>query len=274
MTASGRRPRRESRDLHRDGDARRPDLARLHRVQPPTAVAGQAITPSVVVEARTSARRPRVRLHRQRHHHARANPGNDSLFGDAMTVAAVNGIATFANLALDRAATGYSLTASSGALTSANSGTLRRGGRERQHPRRSTCNPAGGTPGVGMLPAPVVRAFDAFGNPAGFSGARHRRPRGQPRRRDARRHDDGHRRRRRSRPSPGSPSARAASATPSSRPRRRLRRHERSLHRRHRDHRLGQSGGRASGASRPTGTSTACPIRATSCRSRSAAATR
>jgi hypothetical protein len=49
-----------------------------------------------------------------------ANPSGGTLGGTA-TVAAVNGVATFSDLAINRAGTGYKLTATSGTLTSATS---------------------------------------------------------------------------------------------------------------------------------------------------------
>ncbi|MBK7908725.1 MAG: hypothetical protein IPJ78_19565 [Gemmatimonadetes bacterium] len=137
-------------------------------VQPPTAVAGQAMTPSVVVEARTSAGGLATGFTDSVTITLGANPGNDSLFG-VMTVAAVGGIATFNNLAFDRAATGYSLVASSGALTSASSASFNVVAANANH-LGFEVQPAGGTPGVGMLPAPTVRAYDIFDNPAAFSG--------------------------------------------------------------------------------------------------------
>ena len=48
------------------------------------------------------------------------NPGGGTLSGTT-TVAAVNGVATFSNLSINKAGTGYTLTATSGALTSATS---------------------------------------------------------------------------------------------------------------------------------------------------------
>lgn len=49
-----------------------------------------------------------------------ANPGGATLSGN-FSVNAVNGVATFSNLTLDKADTGYVLVATSGSLTSANS---------------------------------------------------------------------------------------------------------------------------------------------------------
>ena len=49
-----------------------------------------------------------------------ANPGNGTLSG-TLTVAAVNGVATFNGLSINKAGTGYTLTATDGSLTAATS---------------------------------------------------------------------------------------------------------------------------------------------------------
>ena len=59
------------------------------------------------------------------------NPGGGTLSGTT-TVAAVNGVATFSNLSINKVGTGYTLTASDGSLTAATSSSFqhhaRRGG--------------------------------------------------------------------------------------------------------------------------------------------------
>ena len=57
-----------------------------------------------------------------------ANPGGGTL-GGTLTVAAVNGVATFSNLSINKTGTGYTLTATDGSLTGATS-------RQLQHHRR------------------------------------------------------------------------------------------------------------------------------------------
>jgi hypothetical protein len=96
------------------------------------------------------------------------NPGGDTL-GGTLTVNAVAGVATFADLVLDRAAAGYTLVANSGAHV-ATSGAF-------------TVAPAAGaylefvtapgvTPaGAPIEPTPAVQVYDAYGNAATSSTA-------------------------------------------------------------------------------------------------------
>jgi len=88
--------------------------------QPTNAQAGSAITPAVTVKVEdannnvvTSSNAPITVA-------IGTNPGGGTLSGTA-SVSAVNGVATFSNLSIDKVGTGYTLTASSGALTSATS---------------------------------------------------------------------------------------------------------------------------------------------------------
>ena len=81
------------------------------------AVAGMSISPAVTVLIRTSngntvtGNTTNVTLA------ITTNPGGGTLSGTT-TVAAVNGVATFSNLSINKAGTGYVLTATDGALTS------------------------------------------------------------------------------------------------------------------------------------------------------------
>ncbi len=92
-------------------------------VQPSSTPAGTSISPAVQVTVRdafgntvTGATNP-VTLA------IGTNPAGGTLSGTT-TVAAVNGVATFSNLGIDRAGTGYTLAASSGSLTGATSSTF------------------------------------------------------------------------------------------------------------------------------------------------------
>src|SRR6185437_1705879 len=92
--------------------------ASLSFVQQPTnAVAGAAITPAITVEILdafsnlvTAASNP-VSLT------LASNPGSSTLSGSVTNVAAVSGVATFANASLNKSGTGYTLSASSAGLT-------------------------------------------------------------------------------------------------------------------------------------------------------------
>ena len=90
-------------------------------VQPTSATAGTQISPAVKVAAQDSlgnnSATTGVTLA------IGTNPGGGTLLGTA-TVAAVAGVATFASLSIDKAGTGYTLTATATGLTSATSGAF------------------------------------------------------------------------------------------------------------------------------------------------------
>ena len=77
--------------------------------------------------------------------------------------AATNGVATFADLSIDKTGTGYKLTASSTGLTSATSSTFNvTAGAAVQ--LGFTQQPSGGTGGVAWATQPKVAIQDALGN--------------------------------------------------------------------------------------------------------------
>ena len=91
-----------------------------------------------------------------------ANPAAGVLSG-TLTVSAVAGVATFSNLSIDKTGTGYTLTAASGALTSATSAAFN------ITPAAATqlafsVQPSGTTAGVAIAPAVQVTVQDALGN--------------------------------------------------------------------------------------------------------------
>ena len=90
------------------------------------------------------------------------NPGSGILSG-VLTQNAVNGVATFPGLSIDKAGNGYTLTASSSALTGATSNTFN------VTPGPATklvfsIQPSGGTPNTAFITQPVVQVQDAAGN--------------------------------------------------------------------------------------------------------------
>ncbi|HEY6225392.1 MAG TPA: hypothetical protein VIW26_16535, partial [Gemmatimonadales bacterium] len=91
-----------------------------------------------------------------------ANPGGGTLSGTA-TVAAVAGVATFSGLSIDKSGAGYTLTATSGALTGATSGsfTISAGAATAL---AFTLQPSTATAGTAIAPSVLVSARDAFGN--------------------------------------------------------------------------------------------------------------
>jgi hypothetical protein len=131
-------------------------------VQPTTATAGAAISPPVQVEIQDangnrvtgSTAAVTVALG--------ANPGASTLSGTT-TINAVAGVATFSTLSLNRTGTGYTLGASSGALTGATSAAFN------INPGVATAlaittAPTTGQSGVVLSPQPVIRLVDANGN--------------------------------------------------------------------------------------------------------------
>jgi alpha-tubulin suppressor-like RCC1 family protein len=131
-------------------------------VQPSTSTAGQALSPAVEVEIRdannnlvTSARNAVTLAFG-------ANPAGGTLAG-TKTVTAINGIASFSGLWIDKAAAGYTLTATAAALTGATSGafTVNPGA-----PTRLTFGqqPSAVEGNAVMAPAVTVTVSDAFDN--------------------------------------------------------------------------------------------------------------
>jgi len=90
------------------------------------------------------------------------NPGSGTLSG-TKTVAAVAGVATFSGLSIDKPGTGYTLTATDGALTGATSSTfnITLGAAAKL---AFTTQPGGGTGGTAWTTQPVVTVQDAGGN--------------------------------------------------------------------------------------------------------------
>ncbi|PYO40279.1 MAG: hemagglutinin, partial [Gemmatimonadetes bacterium] len=130
--------------------------------QPTSTVAGQTITPAVQVSALDPAGNPVPTFAGTVTIALGNNPGGSTL-GGTTTVSAVNGIATFGDLSLDKTSTGYWLTVTAAGLSSARSVSF-----------NITAGPAtqlvwGTQPGTitgGTIfsPAVKVRALDALGN--------------------------------------------------------------------------------------------------------------
>ena len=144
--------------------------AALAFTAPPTnTAAGQAISPAVLVEIRdqfgnlTSATNSVAMA-------IGTNPAGGTLSGTT-SVAAVNGVATFSTLNINKAGNGYTLSATSGTLTVATSTSFN------ITPTTATQlaftqQPSNATAGVAVTPAVKVTALDGSGNiAAGFTGA-------------------------------------------------------------------------------------------------------
>jgi hypothetical protein len=92
-------------------------------VQPGNTVAGATITPAVQIRAAASAGTVDTTFVRTVTIALGANPGGATLSGTA-AVPAVAGVATFSNLSINNAGTGYTLIAAAPTLTSATSATF------------------------------------------------------------------------------------------------------------------------------------------------------
>src|SRR3989454_66298 len=139
-------------------------------VQPTTSVAGLVISPAVQVTALDPAGNPVPSFTGSVSVVLGNNPGGSTL-GGATTVAAVNGVASFSTLTLDKTGTSYWLTATATGLNTATSTVFA------VTPATATQLVFGTQPGTTVAdrlisPAVKVRALDAFGNLAtGFSGS-------------------------------------------------------------------------------------------------------
>jgi len=132
--------------------------------QPSTSLAGNPMVPPVVVEARdaqgalvpTFIGNVTVALSN--------NPGGASLSGTT-TVPAVGGVASFADLSLDKVGSGYTLAASASGLTGVTSSGFTVGSGAATHLVFSV-QPVTTPSASAITPAVVVVAQDALGNPA------------------------------------------------------------------------------------------------------------
>jgi hypothetical protein len=130
--------------------------------QPSTSVAGQPLTPAVQVTALDPAGNPVPGFTGSITLALGNNPGGGTL-GGTTTVAAVNGVASFSTLTLDKTGTGYWLTATATGLNAATSSafTITAGAAAQlvfgTQPGTTVANRL-------MTPAVKVRALDALGN--------------------------------------------------------------------------------------------------------------
>lgn len=130
-------------------------------VQPVTTTAGATLTPAVVVTARDAVGNTVSSFGDPVTLSISANPGNGKLSG-TKTQIAVNGVATFDDLSIDSAGTGYRLQASAGTL-SATSGafSIRAGDASRLV---FTVQPGTSVAGANISPAVQVSELDSLGN--------------------------------------------------------------------------------------------------------------
>ena len=133
--------------------------------QPSNAVAGVAISPAVTLQVQDAA----GNLTSSTASVSMAigtNPGTSTLSGTA-TINAVAGVATFSTLSLNKASTGYTLSASSSGLTSATSSTFNIS----PAAAATLALSAPGAASAGAVVQVTVTAKDVFGNTAtGYAG--------------------------------------------------------------------------------------------------------
>lgn len=132
--------------------------------QPTDALAGDTITPAVTVELQdalgnvVTTETSNVTLA----FGTDPSSGNATL-GGTVTVAAVSGIATFSDITLDKAFTGYTLTATAGGLTAANSTSFNISAAAKSQ-LAFTVEPSNTNQDVNIAPAIQVEIQDSFGN--------------------------------------------------------------------------------------------------------------
>src|SRR5207249_1348985 len=153
----------------------------LFTVQPSNALAGAAITPAVQVVAHDAQGNTATGFSGNVTMALGANPGSGTLAGTT-TVAAASGVATFANLSINKAGTGYTLTAAASGPTGATSNTFTVSAAAATQlaftvtPGAATelvftVEPSNAVAGAAITPAVQVTARDAQGNTAtGFTG--------------------------------------------------------------------------------------------------------
>src|SRR5579871_940108 len=98
------------------------------------------------------------------------NPSSGTL-GGTLTVAAVNGVATFSDLSIDKAGTGYTLSATDGTMSTAPSGSFDITAGAATHVVFSA-QPSSAVSGIAISPAITVTALDASNNVVtGYTGS-------------------------------------------------------------------------------------------------------
>src|SRR3989442_5498890 len=131
-------------------------------VQPSNAAAGAAIAPAVQVTAQDTHGNIATAFTGNVTLALGTNPGGGTLSG-AATVAAANGVATFANVSINKAGTGYTLTAAATGVTGTTSAafTVTAGGATRLV---FTVQASNATAAAAITPAVQVTAQEAPGN--------------------------------------------------------------------------------------------------------------
>jgi Big-like domain-containing protein/invasin-like protein len=137
-------------------------------VEPSSATAGVSIAPQIQVEIQDAGGNRVSTNNTVAIAIANDPPGGTTLFGTT-SKNATNGLASFNNLSIQVAASGFTLQAASGALTAATSTSFNITPAAADH-LVFTVQPSDGTAGNAITPAVVVTVQDQFGNTANFNG--------------------------------------------------------------------------------------------------------
>ncbi len=138
-------------------------------VQPSPAAAGAVITPAVQVTARDSLGNTATSFTGSVTVAIGSNPAGGVLSG-TKNQTAVSGVASFPDLSIDKASTGYTLTASATGVTAATSTAFTIGAGAAAKLALTTEPSSSASSGVAFTPQPVVQVQDASGNPVSQSG--------------------------------------------------------------------------------------------------------
>src|SRR5207248_2227061 len=136
--------------------------ALVFSVQPTNTVAGAAITPAVQVTAQDGNGNTATGFTGSITVAIGTNPSTGTLSG-TKTVAAVAGVATFSGLSIDKAGTGYTLTATGAGSTTSAAFNITAGTATQLV---FNVQPSTTTAGTAITPAVEVTAQDGNGNPA------------------------------------------------------------------------------------------------------------
>ena len=137
--------------------------------QPSSSSAGQSISPAVRVAIQNDLEGTVTTATTQVTIALGSNPAGATLSGTT-TVETVNGIATFANLSLDKAGAGYTLVASAASLTPATSSVFNIAAGSASRLAFTTAPPGAAGNGVPLSPQPVLQLRDGSGNAVSQAG--------------------------------------------------------------------------------------------------------
>ena len=137
--------------------------------QPGPAIAGQPMVPAIRVAIQDDLLATVTSATNSVTIALAGNPGGATLSGTT-TVAAVNGVATFSTLSLDRTGNGYTFMVVATGLASATSAPFDVSAGAANHLALTVAPPATARSGIAFSPAPVLQLRDGAGNPVAQGG--------------------------------------------------------------------------------------------------------